>query len=119
MYPWPWRRGLRDAEWRVVARDGEIRIEDDQGSRPLEATDETHRIENLYLAASAPRLYDALGYALNRLEHLAGLLSSAPHLDRRILQRGYAALIEARPTEQQVAQLRERDRQLDLFDRTG
>jgi len=119
--PWPWRNRQPAPDWKVVARDGLLEIVDQDGHQPFGAADEDERIDNLFLAASAPRLYDALGIALNRLEHLASVNGSGYSgvIDRRILQQGHAALIDARPSPGSVAALRERDRQLNLFGSAG
>ena len=105
----------------MAARDGLLEIVDQDGRPPLAADDEVERIDSLFLAAAAPRLYDALGIALNRLEHLASHYGSGYSgvIDRRILQQGHAALIDARPSPATVAALRERDRQLNLFGTAG
>lgn len=92
-----------------------MEITDQDGRRPLHVEDESERIENLFLAAASPRLYDALGLVLNRLEHLTSMVGYRLAADQRLLQYGHAALIDARPTPEQMEQLKERDRQLDLF----
>lgn len=97
--------------------DGDLSVIDETGQRPLTLRDEDEAewIERLYIAAAAPSLYEALGLVLNRLEYLVDTFSSRPHADRKLIQAGHAALIDARPRPEDIERLEHRDRQTDLF----
>ena len=113
MYPLPWERG-QARRWTVVADNGLLRL-DEGGHDPLAVADDVLRLRNLCLAAAAPEMRHALGYAVNRLEYLAGM-TGVPEVDRRIIQRGHGALISSRPTLAEVeALLAPENRQTDLF----
>jgi len=60
-------------------------------------------------------LYEALGFVLNRMEYLVETFSSRQVADRKLIQAGHAALIDARPRPEEIERLKSRDRQTDLF----
>ena len=101
-------------------RDGDLAITDQAGAHPLQVKDdEDARIENLFLAAAAPALYDALGYVLNRMDALVERYSGQQHVDRKLLQAAHAAMIDARPRQEDFDRLKNRNRQRDLFSDAG
>jgi len=102
-------------EWKVVAHEGELRIIDKDGREPLRVADECERIENLFLAAAAPRLYASLGAALHRLEYIQQQWGNGEWSTSPILMAGHAAMIDARPRPEEVEQLKHRNLQMDLF----
>jgi hypothetical protein len=102
-------------EWRVIAHDGELRIIDQDGREPLRLADESECICNLFLAAAAPRLRASLAAALHRLEYVQQQWGNGEWATSPILAAGHAAMIDARPRPEEVEQLKQRDRQMDMF----
>jgi len=110
---------LGSPRWRVTSEAGRLVILDHGGLKPLELPDETARIQNLFLAAAAPGLLEALKAMTARLEYLAGESGDCTgytrKLDSGLLQQAHAAMIDSRPREEELEGLLHRNLQLDLF----
>jgi hypothetical protein len=93
------RRVLLPSErWRVV-RDGcgAWLIVNECGAQPLRSDDPLARLGNLYLAAAAPELRDALLRLVRRMETLIEYASSQPHRDGKLVMRAYGVIGDSRP----------------------
>jgi hypothetical protein len=72
-------------------------IVDARGGQPLRADDPLDRLSNLYAAAAAPELRDALLRLTRRMETLIEYVSSQPHRDDKLLMLAYGVLANSRP----------------------
>jgi hypothetical protein len=108
---------LPSERWRVV-RDGcgAWLIVDERGGQPLREDDPLVRLGNLYVAAAAPELRDALLRLVRRMETLIEYASAQPHRDGRLLQLAHGVIADSRPSlrEQSAVQDAARDGQREL-----
>lgn len=98
-------------------RDGALVIADEETGRNVLTDDGSpESVLAFRLAAAAPDLRDALGHLAARFEFFTGL-TGVEARDRKLLMLAHAAIIDTRPTVQEMEDLtvgRDRQTNLDL-----